>query len=130
MQCSVTVCVRKKKDSSMWFKIIINEFVFRDTTEYIYCLSRTNILCTEAQKVFIYKGEAPWGFEGVRAKPPPQNFSNLGAQKYHFMCFPHDIFRNTKKNSIVSSLFYISSVIDKVCTVFTEKRVKQDKKRN
>ena len=56
-------------------------------------------------------------------------FSNLGAQKYHFMCFPQDIFRNTKKNAIVSILFYISSVIDKVCTVFTEKRVKQDKKR-
>ena len=45
------------------------------------------------------------------------------------MCFSEDIFRNTKKNAIVSSLFYISSVIDKVCTVFIEKRVKQDKKK-
>ena len=44
------------------------------------------------------------------------------------MRFPQDIFRNTKENAIVSSLFYISSVIDKVCTVFTEKRVKQGKK--
>ena len=93
----------------MWFKIIINEFAFRETTEQNNCLSRTNNLCTEAQNSFTYKGEA-------------LNFSNLGVQKYHFMCFPKDIFRNTKKNAIVSSLFYISSVIDKVCTVLTEKR--------
>ena len=45
------------------------------------------------------------------------------------MCFSQDIIRNTKKNAIVSSLSYISSVIDKVCTVFTKKRIKQDKKR-
>ena len=44
----------KKKDSTMWFKIIINEFAFRDTTEYNNCLSRTNILCALKHKIVLY----------------------------------------------------------------------------
>ena len=79
----------------MWFKIIINEFAFRDTTEYNNCLSRTNILCALKHKIVLYTRAKRREVLKVY-RPPPENFSNLGAQKYHFMCFSQDIFRNTK----------------------------------